>query len=614
MNPIDYVILAAYLLFLLALGPIFNRFNRNASDYFRAGGSMVWWIAGTAVVMGTFSAWSFTGGAARVYETGFFFLVLFACNILAMAFTYRFLAARFRQMRVVTPAEAIRKRFGPVNEQIYTWIQVPLGIFYAGLGLYSLAVFTAGAFGMGMVKLIVIVGAVVTVMCVVGGAWAINAGQFVQSLVFLAITGVMVYTTLAHPKVGGVFGLFEKLPPQHVDWIRFERPSILAAFMLTLLCNQVVQMNTLKEGAAKYLIMKNGRDAKRATLFGIVALLILVPMWMIPPMGSVVVHADLGPAYPGLARPHEAAYVAMAQTTLPPGLLGLLVCAIFSASLDNLSSWVNVSAGVLVRNFYIRVIAPGASEREQLWVGRLLSAVGGAGMIGIALLLKSYSTLPLYSLVLLVAAGVGLPQSVPMFLGLLSRRAPWWSMWSTLALGFGASVALQFIVTRDSLNALWAGGAAAGSPLSDQEFNDLQVAVITGVLLVVCVGWFYLSAWIAHRYESPERKAQTAAFFAEMDTPIDMAIEHADEYESDDRQYRVLALLSLTFGGFIAALALLPNTPGGRIGLAACGGVVAFVGAALRVLARRAATHRDVALEAPTAAASAAGALVGGSH
>lgn len=613
MNPIDYVILATYLLFLLALGPIFNRFNRTASDYFRAGGSMVWWVAGAAVVMGTFSAWSFTGGAARVYETGFFFLVLFACNILAMAFTYRFLAARFRQMRVVTPAEAIRKRFGPVNEQVYTWIQVPLGVFYAGLGLYSLAVFTAGAFGIGMVKLIVIVGAVVTVMCVVGGAWAINAGQFVQSLVFLAITGVMVYTTLAHPKVGGLTGLFEKLPSQHVHWTQFERPGILALFILTLLCNQVVQMNTLKEGAAKYLIMKNGRDAKRATLLGIVALLILVPMWMIPPMGSVVVHADLGSSYPGLARPHEAAYVAMAQTTLPPGLLGLLVCAIFSASLDNLSSWVNLSAGVLVRNFYIRVINPNASEPRQLWVGRMLSVAGGAAMIAIALLLMRYSRLPLYSLVLLVAAGVGLPQSVPMFLGLLSRRAPWWSMWSTLAVGFGVSVALQFVVTRSSLDALWAGG---GPPLSDQEFNDLQVAVITGVLLVACVGWFYLTVWLGHRHESPERKAQTAAFFAEMDTPIDMAREHGGEYESDDRQYRVLAMLSLTFGAFIAAMAVLPNTPGGRIGLLICGGAVALVGALLLWLGRRVATRRrDVPLELAATITPDSGALIGsGTH
>jgi hypothetical protein len=220
-----------------------------------------------------------------------------------------------------------------------------------------------------------------------------------------------------------------------------------------------------------------------------------------------------------------------------------------------------------------------------------------------------FSKLPLYSLVLLVAAGVGLPQAVPMFLGLFSRRAPWWSLWSTLAVGFGASIMLQFVVKRSSLNAVWAGGG----PLSDQEFNDLQVAVITGVLLVVCVGWFYLTAWIGHRFESPERKAQTAAFFAEMDTPIDMAIEHGGEYESDDRQYRVLALLSLTFGGFIAALALLPNTLGGRVGLAACGGAIAAVGAVLQWIARRAAARRQPVFE-PILTPAKPGALVGGTH
>src|SRR5688572_32238191 len=145
MLAIDYLILAAYLVFLLALGPIFNRFNKSASDYFRAGGAMVWWIAGTAVVMGGFSAWAFTGGAARVYETGLFFLALFAANFIGDIVTYFFLAAKFRQMRVVTVAEAIRKRFGPVNEQVFTWIQVPLRLLYAGIGLYTLAVFTSGA-------------------------------------------------------------------------------------------------------------------------------------------------------------------------------------------------------------------------------------------------------------------------------------------------------------------------------------------------------------------------------------------------------------------------------------------------------------------------------------
>ena len=76
-----------------------------------------------------------------------------------------------------------------------------------------------------------------------------------------------------------------------------------------------------------------------------------------------------------------------------------------------------------------------------------------------------------------------------------------------------------------------------------------------------------------------------------MNTPIDMREEHGGEYESDERQYRVLGLLSVTFGGFITVLALLPNTIGGRAGLAVCGASIAAVGAFLLVLARRAAAQ-----------------------
>jgi solute:Na+ symporter, SSS family len=594
MLAIDYVILAAYLVFLLALGPIFNRFNKSASDYFRAGGAMVWWIAGTAVVMGGFSAWSFTGGAARVYETGFFFLVLFACNFVAMGFTYFFLAAKFRQMRVVTAVEAIRKRFGPVNEQVFTWIQVPQGLFFAGLGLYTLAVFTSGAFGLDMNTLIILVGAIVTVMAVAGGAWAINAGQFVQAILFLAITAVMVFATLTHPQIGGLGGLLDKLPAQHFDWTQFERPSILVAFTATLLINQVIQMNALREGAGKYLIVKNGADAKKVTLLGIVSVLVLTPMWMIPAMGSTVLHApaELAANYAGLKRPTEAAYVAMARTTLPPGLLGLLVCAIFSASLDNLSSNVNVSAAVFVRNFYIRVINPAAPERRQVWMGRMLSALGGAAMIGVALALKRFSEMPLYSLVLLAAAAIGLPQAVPMFLGLFVRRAPNWSLWSTLVVGFAAALVLNSTLTDGALTRLWGGHA-----LARNETADLRVAITTGVILIVCVGWFAFAAIVGRRTQSVTEWARVDAFFLEMNTPIDLAREHGGEYESDERQYRVLGLLSVTFGAFIAAMAALPNLWNGRIGLMFCGGIVAAVGGLLLLIARRqAGSHSHLVL------------------
>jgi hypothetical protein len=191
--------------------------------------------------------------------------------------------------------------------------------------------------------------------------------------------------------------------------------------------------------------------------------------------------------------------------------------------------------------------------------------------------------MPLYNLVLFCAAAIGLPQAVPMFLGLFVRRAPNWSLWSTLLIGFGTSILLSVLLTRGALDRAW----FHGRPLSNGEFNDLNVAVTTGVLLAVCVGWFYFTALIGRRTQSAAERERIDAFFAEMNTPIDMDTEHGDDSASDTLQYRVLGMLSLTFGGFIAALAVLPNSPGGRLGLLFCGGAVAGVGGILLALARR---------------------------
>ncbi|MCJ7778013.1 MAG: hypothetical protein MUP16_06840, partial [Sedimentisphaerales bacterium] len=112
----DYIVIAFYLVFMFTVGPVYKSFSRTASDYFRGGGSVLWWVVGSSAFVNNFSAWSFTGGAAKAYETGTFFLLIFYCNVVAYMFMYFFTAARYRQMRVITAVEGVRKRFGLVNE------------------------------------------------------------------------------------------------------------------------------------------------------------------------------------------------------------------------------------------------------------------------------------------------------------------------------------------------------------------------------------------------------------------------------------------------------------------------------------------------------------------
>ena len=86
MTVYDYIVVGFYLAFMFMLGPIYKSFSKTSSDFFRGGGGMLWWVVGSSAFMTTFTAWAFTGGAAKAYETGTFFLVIFACNILSLVF------------------------------------------------------------------------------------------------------------------------------------------------------------------------------------------------------------------------------------------------------------------------------------------------------------------------------------------------------------------------------------------------------------------------------------------------------------------------------------------------------------------------------------------------
>lgn len=171
---LDVVVVVVYFVFLMAIGWLFRTFWKNTSDYFKGGGKMLWWMVGATAFMTQFSAWSFTGAAGKAFSDGLSVMVVFLGNALGYFANYLFFAAMSRQMRVVTPIEGIRLRFGKVNEQVFTWAAVPYSIIQAGIWLNGLAIFVAAVFDIPMSTTIVITGLIVVLMSASGGAWAVS--------------------------------------------------------------------------------------------------------------------------------------------------------------------------------------------------------------------------------------------------------------------------------------------------------------------------------------------------------------------------------------------------------------------------------------------------------
>ena len=103
-------------------------------------------------------------------------------------------------------------------------------------------------------------------------------------------------------------------------------------------------------------------------------------------------HCLSGPAsvWPSLANPSEAAYAVASLTLLPHGLIGVMLAAMFSATMANLSAQFNLKSAILSKDVYQALFRKSAGEHELLRRGLDHDvSVGGATTVIAAVMAAS---------------------------------------------------------------------------------------------------------------------------------------------------------------------------------------------------------------------------------
>ncbi|MDK2971384.1 MAG: hypothetical protein PWP23_1139 [Candidatus Sumerlaeota bacterium] len=583
----DLIVILFYFSFMFGVGFVFHHFNKDASDYFRGGGKMLWWMVGATAFMTQFSAWTFTGAAGKAYQDGSLVAWIFIGNALGFFGNYLYMSYRFRRMRVITAVEGVRDRFGAVNEQLFTWMQVPISIAYAGIWLNGLAIVAASFFGLDMEATIWTVGIVVVVMSVAGGSWAIVASDFIQLLLLMAIAIVTAILALGHPAIGGIGGFLDKVPAHHFNWRMAEHSEFVYFWIITALIVQTFKLNNMYEGY-RYLCVKNDKHAKWAALTASLLMLIGPVIWFIPPMAARIVQPDLASVFPELGNPAEGAYIFMGMQTLPVGMLGLLACGLFAATVSSMDSGLNRNAGIFVKNFYQPLLMRKATGGHLLLVGKITSAIFGILIILAALYINQLEDMPLFDIMIQFGSLIAVPFAAPLVLGMIIKRTPAWSAWSTVLVGFAFSLFL-----KKWFNLSWIGL----DDLSSRGKSDFDY-IVSGIgNIVICSGWFFMTIAF-HRYAPAKYVERVEEFFQRLATPV--TSDDEPEKANDARQSNTLAVLCYVYGGFILLLAVfVPNSMGGRLSYVFCGSLIAGVGAALHYVARKGAKKNEEVQDRP---------------
>jgi Na+/proline symporter len=339
---IEVVTIIVYLLLMLVIGMVVQRMNKDVSDYFRNGCRGQWWLVGASAFMTMFSAWTFTGAAGVAFTAGWSAMIIFIANFIGFMLNFMFLAPWFRQLRATTAPEVIRDRFGFSTQQFYAWASIPTGLFYASLHLYGLAIFSSSVFGLPINAVIIGVGLVVLIYATTGGSWAVMSSDFLQFLILMPMTLLLAF--LALKACGGIEGFFDLVKEKNLNTEfqiinspeQFEGAKFSWLWAIAISTQLIFGANTLNS-APRYFAVKDGREARKAALLAAIMMLLGSVIWFIPPMVGRLLFEDQINAV-DITTPAEAAYAITSMKLLPLGMTGLMVVAMFSATMSSMDS------------------------------------------------------------------------------------------------------------------------------------------------------------------------------------------------------------------------------------------------------------------------------------
>jgi len=507
-TPVDFAVIAAYMALMLGIGAYAMRFNRGATDYFKGGSRIHWLAAGLSSFMSGFSAWTFTGAAGLAYQHGLVAILLYVGNACTFLLGYFLFARRWRRARIGTVMEYLVDRYDERTRQAFSWTTIFFQIFMGASMLYGLGLFVAPTCGFPLSWAIAGSAAVILVYCVIGGLWAVVITDFLQAAILMPFTVVLAFASLA--KVGGIAGLVSGLPvemtslalPPGYGWTYVVCWTVMTSF----------GYNTAAM-AQRYFSVEDERASRKIALLCFGLFLLGAFIWFVPSFAMRIVHPDLRAIWPGLANPQESSYALAALTLLPSGLVGIMLAAMFSATMSSISGLLNLHASIISRDIFPTLFPRRAGEAEKLGVAWAATFGVGVAITAIALAMAAGGH-SVFRMMVTFNTVMSLAYGPPALLGLLVRRTPAWSGLASFAAALAIGTIGTFVLG-------W----------------GLVANVVTVVPASVAV--FFLSRLFPEG--DPARAARHDDLFRRLDTPVDMAAELRDTRDPTTEVFRFLS-------------------------------------------------------------------------
>ncbi len=365
-----------YFVVVLGIGLFFFLKSKGGGekDYFLGGRSMGPWVTALSAQASDMSGWLLMGFPGSILAFGMGQVWIGIGLALGTAANWIFVARRLRKFSQaandsITIPQYLSNRFLTKSPALQIICAIVFLVFFT---IYVASSFVAGqkVFIQVVPQLaenpnlaLLIFAAIIIVYTFLGGFKAVCWTDFFQGLMMLAallaVPFMMIFVQeLDFSVFEAVEGGVNPLNPFSASWQDvvsglawglgyFGMPHIIVRFMST----------------------KNSKVLKKSATIGIV--------WVVLSLGAAIAMAILGRAFAPTqalveAGQQELVFVTLAQKLFPGFIAGLLLSAIVAAAMSTADSQLLVASSSFTSDIYKPIFRKKASDKEVLWVGRIV--------------------------------------------------------------------------------------------------------------------------------------------------------------------------------------------------------------------------------------------------
>ena len=378
---LDVAVLSGYLLLLMAMGIYFARRGHNSDDYFRAGQRIPWWAAGISLLGTSISAITFMAIPAMTYRTNWVYLLGNLMIVAVAPPVIWYYLPFYRRLDVTSAYEYLERRFGLATRLVGSATFMLFQLGRVGIVVYLPALVLSAVTGWNVYICIGAIGLLAMLYTTLGGIEAVIWTDVLQVIVLIG--GALVSFVVIVAKVpGGIRGIVSTgLAEGKFHAVNLTGDAATTVLWVVVLGNFfkfLIPYSSDQAVIQRYMTTSDERQAARSIWLNAAA---SVPLWTI--------FFALGTTLWAFYRTFPAKLDPVGRTDeifawfivheLPAGIAGLVVAALFAASMSSLDSSMNSMATVLVTDFFRR-LRPQASDRSCLALARMATVL--IGLVG----------------------------------------------------------------------------------------------------------------------------------------------------------------------------------------------------------------------------------------